>query len=60
MPAPLSASLRQRVIDAYKAEEGSQRQLADRFLVSLSFIKRLIRRDQDTGQVTPSPQKGGA
>lgn len=60
MPAPYSTDLRQRVIDAYEAKEGSQRQLAERFKVSLSFIKRLIRRYGDTGQVTPLPRGGGA
>ena len=50
MPAPYSIDLRQRVIDAYKAKEGSQRQLAERFKVSLSFVKRLICRYRDTGQ----------
>ncbi|WP_138503704.1 helix-turn-helix domain-containing protein [Nostoc sp. PA-18-2419] len=60
MPAPYSTDLRQRVIDAYEAQQGSQRQLAKRFKVSLSFIKRLIRRYRDTGQVTPLPHGGGA
>ena len=31
MPAPLSIDLRQRVMAAYQAKEGSQRQLAERF-----------------------------
>lgn len=41
MPAPLSIDLRQRVIAAYQAKEGSQRQLAERFKVSLSFVRDL-------------------
>jgi transposase len=52
--------LRQRIIDAYKAKLGSQRQIAERFQVSLSFVKRLVRRYRDTGQVTPLPHGGGA
>jgi transposase len=60
MPAPYSTDLRQRVINAYKANEGSQRQLADRFKVSLSFVQRLIRLYQNTGQVTPKHHGGGA
>lgn len=60
MPAPYSMDLRQRVIDAYKAKQGSQRQIADRFQVSLSFVKRLVCRYRDTGQVTPLPHAGGA
>jgi transposase len=60
MPAPYSIDLRQRVIDAYKAKEGSQRQLAERFKVSLSFVKRLVCRYRHTGQATPLPHAGGA
>ena len=44
MPARLSVDLRQRIITAYEAKEGSQRQLAERFQVSLSFIRDLSRR----------------
>lgn len=60
MPAPYSLDLRQRVIEAYKAKEGSQRQLADRFKVSLSFVRDLTRRYRSTGQVEPKPYGGGA
>lgn len=60
MPAPYSTDLRQRVIDAYEANEGSQRQLAKRFKVSLSFVQRLIRLYENTGQVTPKHHGGGA
>ena len=60
MPAPYSSDLRQRVIDAYKSKEGSFRQLADRFKVSLSFVQRLINRYQNTGLVAPKPHGGGA
>ncbi|MDF5706696.1 MAG: helix-turn-helix domain-containing protein [Nostoc sp. S4] len=44
MPAPYSIDLRQRVINTYKGKQGSQRQIADRFQVSLSFVKRLVSR----------------
>ncbi|WP_246162995.1 MULTISPECIES: helix-turn-helix domain-containing protein [Brasilonema] len=60
MPVPYSTDLRQRVVDAYKAKEGSQRQLADRFKVSLSFVQRLIRRYRNTGKVSAKPHRGGA
>ncbi len=43
MPAAYSIDLRQRIINAYKAKEDSQIQLAKRFQVSLSCVKRLIR-----------------
>lgn len=60
MPAPLSIDLRQRVSRAYQAKEGSQRQLAERFKVSLSFIRDLTRRYRQTGSVEPKPHGGGA
>ncbi len=36
-----STDLRQKVIDAYENQEGSQRNLAKRFSVSLTFIQKL-------------------
>ena len=60
MPAPLSMDLRQRIIAAYEAKEGSQRQLAKRFKVSLSFIRDLMRHYPETGTVQPKPHRGGA
>jgi transposase len=60
MPAPLSLDLRQRMISSYQSKEGSQRQLAQRFKVSLSFIRDLTRRHRETGQVEPKPHGGGA
>ena len=60
MPAPYSIDLRQRVINAYEAEEVTQRQLAERFQVSQSFVTRLIRRYQTTGKIEPKSCGGGA
>lgn len=60
MPAPLSVDLRQRIIAARQAQEGSQRQLAKRFKVSLSFVRDLTRRYRETGTVKPRPHGGGA
>ena len=60
MPAPLSIDLRQRIVGAYEAKEGSQRQLAKRFKVSLSFIRDLRRHQRETGTVEPKPHGGGA
>ncbi|WP_258005915.1 helix-turn-helix domain-containing protein, partial [Cylindrospermopsis raciborskii] len=47
-----------QLIVAWVAQEGSQRQLAERFKVSLSFVKNLVRRYRETGQVEPK-QCGG-
>lgn len=60
MPAPYSIDLRQRVINAHQAKEGTQRQLAERFQVSQSFVTRLIRRYQQTGKVEAKSHGGGA
>jgi transposase len=60
MPAAYSSDLRQRIINAYEGKEGSQRQLAKRFQVSLSFVARLIRRYRDTGIIKPQSHGGGA
>lgn len=60
MPAPYSQDLRKRVLNSYLNKEGSQRQIAERFQVSLSFIKRLIRRYTETGVINPLPHGGGA
>ncbi|BAZ90990.1 transposase [Raphidiopsis curvata NIES-932] len=40
MPKPYSIDLRNRVIVAWVAREGSQRQLAERFKVSLSLCEK--------------------
>lgn len=60
MPAALSVDLRQRILAAYDAKEGSIRQLAERFKVSLSLITDLRRQHRETGTVQPKPHAGGA
>ncbi|MGF1979772.1 MAG: helix-turn-helix domain-containing protein [Nostoc sp. CmiSLP01] len=54
-----STDLRQKIIDAYNNKEGSQRQLAKRFSVSLSFVQSLLRRFRFCGTVEPKPHSGG-
>lgn len=56
---PYSLDLRRRVLDAYRGGEGSQRQLAARFRVSLSFVRNLLRLERETGDVAPRPHGGG-
>lgn len=51
MPVAYSADLRHRVIEAWENKEGSQRQLAQRFKVSLSFVRNLLRHYRSSGQV---------
>ena len=54
-----SVDLRQKIIDAYNQQEGSQRQLAKRFRVSLSFIENLLKRYRMDGTVEPRAHGGG-
>src|SRR3982750_4223413 len=54
-----SDDLRSRIIKAYDSREGSQRQLAARFCVSLSFVRDLLRRVRETGRIEPRPHGGG-
>ncbi|WP_242057866.1 transposase [Nostoc sp. FACHB-857] len=54
-----SSDLRQKVIDAYKNQEGSQRHLAKRFSVSLTFIQKLLKRYRTSGTVEPKAHGGG-
>lgn len=54
-----SLDLRQKIIDVYEQEEISQRQLAKRFNVALSFIVKLLRQYRATGDIAPKPFNGG-
>jgi transposase len=56
---PYSMDLRQRVAEAADRKEGSWRQLARRFKVSLSFVTRLLGLRRQTGSVAPRPHRGG-
>ncbi len=55
----LSIDLRQRIVEAYKRGQGSQRKLAQRFSVSRSSVERLLKRERQTGSVAPKPHGGG-
>jgi transposase len=57
--ATYSQDLRQRVIDCVERDEGSLRQIARRFVVSLSFVVRLLQLHRRTGSVDPKPPAGG-
>lgn len=54
-----SQDLRQRVVDAVERKEGSIRQIARRFVVSLSFVVRLLQIHRRTGSLRPKPHGGG-
>src|SRR6478672_13795089 len=56
---PLSQDLRQRILDTVQRREGSLSEIARRFLVSVSFITRLLRTHRSTGSLRPKPHGGG-
>jgi transposase len=48
-----SEDIRVRVINAYQNKEGSQRQIAERFNVSLGFVRKLLKQYRTTGSLAP-------
>jgi|SRR5215471_8343285 len=58
MAEPYALELRQRVVSAYEAGEGSYRAIAGRFSLGEATVKRWIWRRQRDGDLRPR-QKGG-
>src|SRR5215207_6336408 len=56
---PYSLDLRELVVAAIENLEGSFREIARRFRVSLSFVARLMQRRRQTGDLAPKPHGGG-
>jgi transposase len=56
---PYSQDLRERVAAAVDHHEGSQREIARRFRVALSFVVRLLQRRRDAATLDPKPHGGG-
>ena len=54
-----SIDLRQRVVTAYDAGEGTQERIAARFAVSTSWVRKILRQRRDTGSIGPRPHGGG-
>lgn len=48
-----SLDLRQKIIDTHAEDNISQRQLAARFRVTLSFIEKLLKQYRETGSIAP-------
>jgi transposase len=46
-----SLDLRQKIIEVYKQDELSQRQLARHFRVTLGFISKLLKQYRETGEM---------
>jgi transposase len=56
---PYSQDLRQRIVDTVQRGEGTIHQVAERFLVSVSFVTRLLQLYRTNGSVEPRPHGGG-
>ena len=55
MPRPHPIELRQRVVAAYKAGEGSFKTLARRFVVGEASVNRWVSLERQTGSLEASP-----
>lgn len=53
MAAPYSIDLRKKVVDVYKGEKINQTDLAKRFKISLSTVKRYLQLERNTGKLDP-------
>ena len=51
--------LRQRVVEAYENGEGTQRELCERFKLSMGAVNAWIQQSRKTGSVDPPAGKGG-
>lgn len=59
MPDPHPVELRQRVVDAYEAGEGSYAETAERFRVGVASVKRWVRQFRQEGSLVPRRRAGG-
>jgi len=59
MPAPLSIDVRNRMLKAYDAGQGTQEEIAQMFGVTRQCLAALLRRRQQTGSIAPKPHGGG-
>jgi transposase len=53
MRKPLSIDLRQRIVAAYDAGEGTRADVAQRFRVSEGMVKKLLQQRRATGDLAP-------
>jgi len=56
---PYSLDLRRRIVDAYRAGEGTVNELADRFAVHRNSVLNYLARFRKTGDVVPRAHGGG-
>src|SRR5437763_15472973 len=56
---PYSRDLRERIIETARRGGEPLSEIAERFLVSISFVTRLLQLHRATGSVEPRPHGGG-
>lgn len=56
---PYSMDLRERVVAACDAREGTREQIADRFGVSDRWVRKLLQQRRETGSIAPLPRNPG-
>lgn len=57
--APLSQDLRDRIVAAYEAQEGSYELIAARFKVGPTVVGKLVRQKRDLGTLEPQVHRRG-
>lgn len=57
--AAYSRDLRERVVAACDEGGDTRAEIAERFSVSESWVRRLLQRRRETGSITPKPRGGG-
>lgn len=55
----ISLDLRERILAAYDAEEGTREDVARRFRVSLGMVKKLLQQRRHTGDIAPRHHRAG-
>jgi len=59
MARPFSDDLRRRILQAYVQGEGTQAELAQRFCVSLDYVRKIHRQWRRTGKMERVPHRPG-
>lgn len=57
---PYSIDFRQKLIEVHEQEKISIRKLASRFLVSKSFVQKILKQHKETGDIKPKRQGGNS
>jgi transposase len=55
----ISLDLRERILAAYDAGEGTREDIARRFRVSLGMVKKLLQQRRQTGDIAPRHDRAG-